>query len=165
MVSDIILDEGDDSIEVNVGKLLTEKKQTLATAESCTGGAIAQMITSVPGSSRYFIGAIVCYNERIKRNILKVSKKTIDKHSVVSAEVAKEMALGIQKLYATDFAIAVTGNAGPTVDKTDTSVGDVYIGIATPSGVFVKDYNFGQPREKVIQRASVKALELLRKYL
>jgi nicotinamide-nucleotide amidase len=84
---------------------------------------------------------------------------------VVSAEVAKEMALGIQQLYKVDFAIAVTGNAGPTKDKTDTSVGVVFISIASPTGVFVEEFNFGQPREKVIQRASIKALELLRKEL
>ena len=165
LVSDIMLEEDAVSIEKSVGKLLVKQKQTLATAESCTGGAIAKMITSVPGASQYFIGSVVCYNARIKTEILHVSKEIIQKHSVVSAAVAKEMALGIKKLYKTDFAIAVTGNAGPTKDKTDKSVGDVFISIATPQGVFVESFNFGQPREKVVQRASIKALVLLRKYL
>ena len=164
-VSDLILEEDDELIEVNIGKILTRKNKTLATAESCTGGNIARMITSVPGSSRYFIGAIVSYNRSVKEEVLHVAKTTIEKYSIVSAEVAKEMAIGIQKLYKVDYAIAVTGNAGPTTDKTDTSVGDVFIAIITPQEVFVEKFNFGQPREKVIQRASVKGLELLKKYI
>jgi len=87
----------------------------------------------------------------------------IEKYSVVSSEVAREMASGCQKLFESDYAIATTGNAGPTTDKTDKTVGDVFIAIATPSGIFVHEFSFGKPREKVIERASVKALELLRK--
>lgn len=157
--------ENEDTLESIIGKLLTKNKRTLATAESCTGGNIAKMITSVPGASAYFIGSIVSYNERIKTDILKVSPTTIKEYTVVSAEVAKEMALGIQQLYKVDYAIGVTGNAGPTKDNTDRSLGAVFISIATPKMVFVKEFNFGQPREKVIQRASVKALELLQKEL
>ncbi len=164
LVSDIIVGfEEEASIEAIIGKLLVKNKKTLATAESCTGGAIATMITTVPGASAYYIGSIVSYNERIKKELLNVASTTIKEHSVVSEAVAKEMALGIQQLYKVDYAIAVTGNAGPTKDKTDTSVGIVFIGIATPKEVFVHEFNFGQPREKVIQRTSVKALELLRK--
>ncbi len=166
LVSDIIVGfEEEASLEATIGKLLIKNKKTLATAESCTGGAIAKMITAIPGASTYFIGSIVSYNKRIKVELLNVASTTIKKHSVVSATVAKEMALGIQQLYKVDYTIAVTGNAGPTKDKTDTSVGVVFISIATPNGVFVEEFNFGQPREKVIQRASVKALELLRKEL
>jgi len=164
LVSDITVGVGDDvPLEEVIGQLLLKEKKTLATAESCTGGAIATAITSVPGASAYFIGAVVSYHERIKTSILKVAPATIKKYSVVSAQVAKEMATGIKQLYQTDYAIAVTGNAGPTKDKTETSVGAVFIGIATPTKVFVEEFNFGQPREKVIQRTTVKALELLRK--
>ncbi len=166
LVSDIIVGfEEEASLEVIIGKLLVKNKKTLATAESCTGGAIAKMITAVPGASLYFIGSVVSYNERVKTDVLNVSSETIKEHSVVSVEVSKEMALGIQKLYKTDYAISVTGNAGPTKDNTDKSVGIVFISIATPDTVFTEEFNFGQPREKVIQRASVKALELLRKQL
>ncbi|MDY7394356.1 competence/damage-inducible protein A [Aureibaculum sp. 2210JD6-5] len=154
--------EGEESIETLIGKLLVAKNQTLATAESCTGGSIAKMITSVAGASKYFIGSVVSYNERIKTDILNVSPKTIIKHSVVSAAVAEEMAKGIQQLYKTDYAIAVTGNAGPTTDKTDTSVGVVFISLITPIEIITHEFNFGQPREKVIERASGKALEMLR---
>ncbi len=154
--------EGEHSIEALIGELLVKNNARLAVAESCTGGNISKMISSVAGASSYFVGSIVSYSEKVKINSLDVSKELIDTYSVVSSEVAKSMALGIQKNYNVEYAIGVTGNAGPTKDNTDASVGQVYIAIATPEGVFVKDFNFGQPREKVIQRASVKALELLK---
>ncbi|HBK70654.1 MAG TPA: competence/damage-inducible protein A [Flavobacteriaceae bacterium] len=166
LVADITLDvDGSESLEANIGKLLVKNKKTIATAESCTGGAIAKIITSVAGASQYFIGSVVSYNERIKTTVLNVSSETINKHSVVSAVVAEEMAKGIQQLYATDYAIAITGNAGPTTDKTDTSVGVVFISIATPNSIITQEFNFGQPRAKVIERATIKSLELLRKVL
>ena len=155
--------EEESSIEAFVGDLLAKNKKTLAIAESCTGGNVSKMISSVPGASRYFMGSVVSYSEQVKINALHVPKELILEHTVVSAEVAESMALGIQKSYKVDYAIGVTGNAGPTKDKTDASVGKVYIAIASPEGIFVEDFNFGQPREKVIQRASVKALELLKK--
>lgn len=166
LVNDISLgEENSDSIEKVIGKKLTLNKQTLATAESCTGGNIAKMITSVPGSSNYFVGSVVSYNERIKTEFLKVKQETIIKHSVVSEQVAKEMAENIKSIYKTDFAIGVTGNAGPTTDKTDKTIGEVFIAIATSKETIVNYYNFGQPREKVIEKASIKALELLQKML
>ncbi len=162
LVKDILIgDKLNQAIEIELGKLLTKKGLTISTAESCTGGNIASMLTSVPGSSAYFIGSIVSYNARIKTDFLKVSQKTIDKYSVVSEEVAKEMAVNIKDIYKTDIGISVTGNAGPTTDKTDKTVGDVFIGISTSEKTIVKFYNFGQPRERVIEKASVKALELV----
>ena len=98
-----------------------------------------------------------------KTKELNVSKELIEKYSVVSTEVAEAMALGIQQKMTSDYAIATTGNAGPTTDKTDKSVGVVCIAIATPNGVVSEEFNFGKPREKVILRSSTKALELLRK--
>ena len=166
LIEDIFIGfEGEDTLESIVGKLLNNNNATLATAESCTGGAIASMITSVPGASNYFLGSVVCYNERIKTTILKVKSETIQNYSVVSAQVANEMVLGIKQLYKSDYALSVTGNAGPTTDKTDKSVGVVYIGLATPNNIIIEEFNFGQPREKVIQRASIKALELLKNEL
>ena len=166
LVGDIFVGfEESSSLEAIVGKLLLKKNYTLATAESCTGGTIAEMITSVPGASQYFLGSVVSYNERIKKDVLGVSEKSIKKYSVVSAKVSEEMALGIQKLYGADFAIGVTGNAGPTKDKTDASLGVVFISIATPDKVITEEFNFGQPREKVIQKAAVKSLEMLRNVL
>lgn len=162
LVKDIII--GLDScipIEVALGKLLSSKKLTIATAESCTGGNIAAKITSVAGSSAYFIGSVISYNVRIKTDILQVSPNTIEKHSVVSKDVALEMATAIKDTFKTDIAIATTGNAGPTTDKTDKTVGIVYIAVVTPNKTIVKEYNFGQPRERVIEKSSVKAMEIL----
>ena len=154
-----------DSIEASVGKLLTDRKQTLATAESCTGGSIATRITSIAGASAYFVGSIVSYTAAIKMQELNVSKGIIEKHSVVSGEVAEAMAVGIQQKFKTDYAIATTGNAGPTTDETDKTVGVVFIAIATPNGVYSKEFFYGKPRQKVIERTTNKAFEMLRKEL
>ncbi len=163
LIPDIVAGFDDsETIEVAIGKLLTKNKQTIATAESCTGGNIAHKITTVPGSSAYFIGAIVSYNVRIKTKELNIGSELIEKYSVVSKEVATAMAKAIQQKFKTDYAIATTGNAGPTTDKTDTTVGTVFIAIATPKGVITKEFYFGKPREKVIERTSNKALEMLK---
>jgi nicotinamide-nucleotide amidase len=152
-----------ETIEVVIGKLLKNKKQSLAIAESCTGGNISKMITQIPGASSYFVGAVVAYNAEIKINELNVNKSLITQYSVVSEQVAEAMAVGIQQKYNTTYAIATTGNAGPTTDDTTYEVGTVFIAIATPNGVFNEKFFFGKPREKVIQRASNKALEMLQK--
>ena len=164
LIHDIIVGYNEDEpIEVVLGKLLTEKKLTIATAESCTGGKIAAVLTAVSGASNYFKGSVVSYATQSKIDVLGVSKNTIDKFSVVSAQVATEMALGIQKLAQVDYAIATTGNAGPAKGDSSVDLGIVFIAIATPAGVFVEEFNFGQPREKVIDRAVGKSLELVYK--
>lgn len=153
----------DEPIEVVLGKLLTDKKLTISTAESCTGGKIAATLSAVSGASNYFKGSVVSYATQTKIDVLGVSKDIIDKRSVVSAEVAQQMALGVQKLTHSDFAIATTGNAGPAKGDSDAELGTVFIAIATPNSVFIEEFNFGQPREKVIDRAVSKALELIYK--
>lgn len=164
LVKDIYVGEEENtSIERALNELLSNSKQTLSLAESCTGGNISKMITSIPGASNFLKGALVAYHEEVKTNLLRVKKELIEKHSVVSKEVAMEMALQCQKLFGTDYAVSTTGNAGPTADETDKKVGVVYIGLASPSGVYAEEFFFGKPRAKVIERASVKALELLRK--
>ena len=164
LIHDIIVGYNEDEpIEVVLGKLLTEKKLTLSTAESCTGGKIAATLSAVSGASNYFKGSVVSYASQTKIDVLGVSNETIDKYSVVSAEVAKEMALGIQKLTQADYAIATTGNAGPAKGDADAELGTVFIAIATPNKVFIEKFNFGQPREKVIDRTVSKALELIYK--
>lgn len=164
LIHDIIVGYNEDEpIEVVLGKLLTEKKLTIATAESCTGGKIAAVLTAVSGASNYFKGSVVSYATQSKIDVLGVSKNTIDKFSVVSAQVATEMVLGIQKIAQVDYAIATTGNAGPAKGDSVSDLGIVFIAIATPAGVFVEEFNFGQPREKVIDRAVGKSLELVYK--
>lgn len=164
LIGDIIvgLDE-EETLEVVVGRLLTQKNKTIATAESCTGGKIAQVISGVSGASNYYKGTVVAYATEMKIRLLGVHSDTINKYSVVSAEVAKEMALNCQKVFETDYAIATTGNAGPSKGDSDASVGSVFIALATPDGVIVDEFNFGQPREKVIDRAVSKSLEMLQK--
>jgi nicotinamide-nucleotide amidase len=164
LIGDIIVGfDEDETIELVVGRLLTQQGKTISTAESCTGGKIAQMLTSVSGASHYFRGSVVSYATDTKVTVLGVSQTTIEEYSVVSAEVAKEMAIGIQKIMKTDYAIATTGNAGPTKELGRSEIGTVFIAMATPKNIFVEEFNFGQPREKVIDRTANKAMELLQK--
>ena len=146
-----------------MSELLSKRGKTLAIAESCTGGNISRLLTENAGASSFFKGSMVAYTKDIKIKELKVPREIIEKHSVVSIAVAEAMALGIQLKMETDFSIATTGNAGPSVDDTTKEVGAVCIAIATPKGVFSEEFNFGKPREMVIQRSSNKALEMLRK--
>ncbi len=163
-IEDIIVGEEDDTtLALSVNRLLRAHQQTLSLAESCTGGDISKKLTAEPGASQFLKGGVVAYNAEIKKKLLHVSEALIKRFTVVSAEVAREMALECQKLFETDYAVATTGNAGPTIDNTDKTVGVVFIAIASPKGVEVKEFFFGKPREKVIERASMKALELLRK--
>jgi nicotinamide-nucleotide amidase len=164
IIHDIIVGfEEDETIEVVLGKILSKQNVTLSTAESCTGGKMAELMTSVPGASKYFKGSVVAYATEVKINVLGLSESLIQEYSVVSAEVAKAMALNVKSLLKTDYAIATTGNAGPKKGEASAEVGTVFIALATPSRVIVEEFNFGQPREKVIDRASVKGLEMLLK--
>ena len=164
LIHDIIVGYNEDEpIEVVLGRLLTEKKVTISTAESCTGGKIAATLSAVPGASNYFKGSVVSYATQTKINVLGIANEAVAKYGVVSAEVATEMAKAAQKIMASDYAIATTGNAGPTKGDEAAELGTVFIAIATPNGVFVEEFNFGQPREKVIDRAVSKALELIYK--
>jgi nicotinamide-nucleotide amidase len=164
LIGDIIVGyEEDETIEVMLGRLLTSKNATLATAESCTGGKIAQLITSVAGASNYFKGSVVSYATETKISVLGISSELIKEHSVVSFEVAKEMALAVKKLMNTDYAIATTGNAGPSKGDGNSEIGTVFIAIATPNDLIIEEFNFGQPRVKAIDRAVNKAFEMLQK--
>jgi len=142
---------------------LVQHQKTLATAESLTGGKIAASLVSVPGASAFFKGSYVTYSAEAKKSMLGVSEETIKNFTIVSKEVAEEMAIAAREKLDTDYAIAVTGNAGPTTDETDKTVGVVFIALATKTTVFVEEFNFGQPREKVINRTVNKSLEILQK--
>ena len=164
LIGDIMFGyEDEETIETVVAKLFTKKKKTLATAESCTGGAIAQHITALAGASAYFKGSVVSYATETKINVLKVDETKISKHSVVSAEVAEAMAKNVQKQLNTDFAVATTGSAGPTKGESEADVGTVYIGIATPNEVKAYKFNMGNHRTRIIQKTVNKAFELLQK--
>ena len=164
LIEDIVFgQEDDEDLEQIVARLLTGKNLTLSTAESFTGGRIAERITSIPGASDYFKGSIVSYATETKINVLKVSRQIVDEHSVVSAEVATAMAEGAKKLMKTDFAIATTGNAGPTKGDSDAEVGTVFIAIVGPGIHFVQEFKMGSTRERVVEKAVNKAFELLQK--
>lgn len=156
------IDDGGE-IEKTIGDLLKQKGKTISTAESVTGGKIAATLVSIPGSSAYYKGSFITYSAETKINQLGVSSKTIENHSVVSAEVAIEMVKGVKEKLKTNYAIAVTGNAGPTTDETDKTVGVVFIALATDNEVFVEEFNFGKPRGRVIDKTVNKALEMLLK--
>jgi len=155
-------DEGGD-LDVLLAKQLTEMGKTLATAESCTGGKIAETITSNSGASAFFKGSVVSYATNAKIEILHVDKALIEEYSVVSVQVAKEMARNVQKLFNTDYAIATTGNAGPSKGDADVEVGTVCIAIATPTEVYAQEFQLGNHRIKVINKAVNKAFEMLQK--
>jgi nicotinamide-nucleotide amidase len=155
--------EDEETLEIVVGRLMTQQNKTIATAESCTGGKVAQVLTSVSGASKYFKGSIVSYATETKIDLLGISAKLIEEHSVVSAEVAKQMAIHVKHMMKTDYAIATTGNAGPSKGDSDAEIGTVFIALATPNEVIIEEFNFGQPRDKVIDRAAVKSLEMVRK--
>lgn len=163
-IPEIISGVGDKhGLEKQIGILLKEKGKTICTAESMTGGKIASTIVSVAGASTYFKGSLITYSTELKKELLDISAQLVEKHSVVSKEVAEVMAITVRKKLHTDYAISVTGNAGPTTDYNDKEVGLVYIGIASEEKTEVYEFNFGQPREKVIDRTVTKALELLQK--
>jgi nicotinamide-nucleotide amidase len=155
--------EDETSIVERIAGLLTQRKQTLSLAESCTGGAIVAECTSVPGASAYLVGSIVPYQTGKKVDLLGVDQALIEEHTVVSDPVVRAMAQKSAQLFQSHYAIATTGIAGPTKGDGDDEVGTVYIGIAGPNGVISEKFQFGTDRERVIRKATNKALEMLLK--
>jgi nicotinamide-nucleotide amidase len=163
-ISDVFVGfEEDSSIEQIIGNQLVKLNSKLAVAESCTGGKIGAQFTANAGASAYFEGGVIAYNTAIKTQVLGVDKDLIENHSVVSVEVAKAMALGVKKLFNSDYAVATTGNAGPTKGDSDAEVGTVCIAIATPKHVFAKQFTFGKDRERITTKAVHMAFTLLQK--
>lgn len=156
-------EDEESSIEVVIGKQLVKLGKTLAVAESCTGGKIAEHITANAGASAYFKGGLVTYATQSKIDVLGVSKTTIDAYSVVSAQVAEAMAQNALQLFNSDYAIATTGNAGPEKGDSNADVGTVFIAIATKNNVFSEVFNMRNHRVKVINKAVNKAFEMLQK--
>ena len=155
----------DDTLAAAVGSLLLEKKQTLAVAESCTGGYISHLITSVQGSSGWYNGGIIAYSNEIKQNLLGVSLESILKYGAVSEQVVREMAAGARKVLNTQYAVATSGIAGPAGGTDEKPVGTVWIAIATPQETVAEKFVFGNNRERNIIRSAQTALQLLRRLL
>ncbi|MBE9491184.1 MAG: competence/damage-inducible protein A [Bacteroidetes bacterium] len=165
LIKDVFVgfEDEESSIELKIGKQLVALGKTISIAESCTGGMIAEKFTANAGASAYFKGSIVSYSTQAKIDILGISKNLIDKYSVVSTNVAEAMAKNAQTLFKTDYAIATTGNAGPTKGDSNADVGTVCIAIATPLKVYSEEFQLGNHRVKVIHKAVNKAFEMLKK--
>ncbi len=157
--------EENSSLEEQIQSAFITKKMTLATAESFTGGEIAARLTKIPGASAYFRGSAVTYHTQTKIDLLGIPEQIINKHSVVSQEVAELMASNTRETFDSSVAIATTGNAGPSKGDSDAEVGTVWIAIATENELISERFLFGNHRERVVQKAVNKALELVFKQL
>jgi nicotinamide-nucleotide amidase len=155
----------DEEIEEVIGRLLVERGLRIAVAESCTGGLIADKITNVPGSSRYFERGVVAYSNEAKVQILGVPEDLIKEHGAVSRQVAEAMAEGVRRISGADIGISTTGIAGPTGATPNKPIGLVWIGYSDKDGTFAKEFRFGDDRLENKQRASQMALEILRRKL
>ena len=156
-----ILSEIDEQIEEIVARSLTERKQTVATAESCTGGNIARVLTSIPGSSAYFKGSIVAYSNDVKTNVLGVNPLELQKFGAVSEQTVTQMAVNVRKMMNSDYGIAVSGIAGPTGGVPSKPVGTIWIALASDSGCVAKKLKHGENRENNILRTTTEALKFL----
>lgn len=165
IIPDLIYAENEESFESVIGKLLRKKKKTICTAESCTGGRIANMITSVPGSSSYFKGSIIAYDNSVKTQLLGVMKEIIASDGAVSEQVIIQMAEGIRRLFNTDFAVATSGIAGPDGGTEQKPVGTVWIAVASENGTVTSKHVFGNDRITNIERFSIAALNLVIKQI
>jgi nicotinamide-nucleotide amidase len=155
----------DISLEQALGDTLKEKNLSLATAESCTGGNIARMITSIPGSSAYYAGSVIAYENRIKTGVLAVDPALLEEKGAVCKEVVEQMARGVMMLLGTDTAITTSGIAGPGGGSDEKPVGTTWICVAHGERLLSQKYQFGGTRERIIDQASNTSLQLLRRLL
>jgi nicotinamide-nucleotide amidase len=165
IIPDLIYGENEESLEMSVGRLLREKHKTLCTAESCTGGNIAHLITSIPGSSEYYTGSIIPYANRIKTLLPGIDEDLIEKYGAVSEPVVKAMAEGARILFGTDFSVATSGIAGPDGGSEEKPVGTLWTAVASGSETVAEKHTFGTDRFLNITRFSLVALNLLRKQI
>lgn len=165
IIPEYIYSENTEFIQEVIGEMLRNKKATLSTAESCTGGFIAHLITEVAGSSDYYQGSILSYANEVKINQLGVNANDIEKYGAVSQQVVEQMAIGVQQKLKTDYAIATSGIAGPSGGTEEKPVGTVWIAVATPNGVKSEKHVFGKQRKVNIERAGITALGMLRREL
>lgn len=164
-VGDYIYGEENDTLEHVVGVLLKSNNKTLSTAESCTGGYVSHLITSIPGSSSYYKGSIISYANEVKENELGVSTQILKTQGAVSEACVTQMAEGVRKKLKTDYAIATSGIAGPDGGTAEKPVGTVWIAVSGPSATVAKQFNMGDNRERTIQRSAIQGLDMLRKML
>jgi nicotinamide-nucleotide amidase len=160
LIKDYVLAIEDIALEALVGRLLVQRGKTISTAESCTGGRLAAALNAQSGSSAYYMGSVVAYDNSVKTNLLGVSPEILSVDGAVSESTVRQMAEGVRSLIGTDYAIATSGIAGPTGGTADKPVGTVWIAWATPSGTEAQCFHFGvaREREQITQRAVTAAL-------
>jgi competence/damage-inducible protein CinA-like protein len=164
-VGDVLLGVDGAPLEEVVGCLLRQQGQTLAVAESCSGGLICHRLTNISGSSDYFQGGVVTYSNQAKMDLLQVSADTLDQKGAVSSDTAAAMALGVREFFRADFGLAVTGIAGPTGGTPDKPVGLVFMGLATPNEIETRRHHFPGDRDMVKTLTAENALDWLRRKL
>ena len=165
ILGDAMYSDEDDTLETCIGKLLKGTGRTISTAESCTGGSIAALLTSVAGSSEYFLGSVVSYANSVKSGVLGVDEKIIEEHGAVSSECVAAMAEGVRKLTGSNFSIATSGIAGPGGGSEIKPVGLVWIGVSSQKGTETFSMVFKGDRKRKIERFAANALNILRKKL
>ena len=164
LIGDIIMGfEEEASIEEQLQAQFIKTNNTLAIAESCTGGKIISRLTQIPGTSSYFKGGVVAYATEVKVNVLGVSKGLIDNFSVVSASVAEAMAVGVRERFGSTIGVSTTGNAGPSKGDSNADLGTVFIAVSTINGVVSYELHLGKHRERVVEKSVNKVMELLHK--
>lgn len=161
IIGENIYSEKDDTIQNRIGEILKENGMTVSAAESCTGGKISSLFTSLAGCSEYYLGSVTSYANNVKINVLGVPSKTIELNGAVSSETAAAMALGVKKVTGSDFSVATTGIAGPTGATPGKPVGLVWVGVATPEKVITRSFNYKNDRATNIERFAASALYFL----
>ncbi len=162
ILGDIIYSDHDDTLESCIGRKLSEHGKTLSAAESCTGGLISSMITSIPGSSGYYLGSVTSYANSVKTGVLGVPEEIISRHGAVSSECVKAMAEGVRKLTGSDYSVATSGIAGPGGGSKEKPVGLVWIGVSSEKGTETYSMRFGNDRKRNVERFAAAALNFLR---
>lgn len=163
LISEWLYSDEDDTLQDCLGRLLTKYGKTVSVAESCTGGTISELLTSVPGSSAYYLGSVTSYANSVKRNILGVSSETLERYGAVSSECVREMAEGVRRITGSDFSVATSGIAGPGGGSPEKPVGTVWIGVCSQMGTETFMLKFGGDRKRNIERFAAYAINLLRK--
>jgi len=165
LVKDVLVSDEDEGLEVAIGKILMAKNKTIATAESCTGGYIAHLITTVPGSSRYFKGSVVSYANEVKEKVLHVHNNTLTTVGAVSEETVREMVSGALQQLNTDYAVATSGIMGPDGGTAEKPVGTVWIAVGNNERTKTVKINLRFDRKRNIEQTALTALNFLRKFI
>ena len=164
ILGDNIYSEEDEPLESVIGKLLRGTGKTLSAAESCTGGMISHLLTTIPGSSEYYLGSVTSYAIAVKEKVLGVPSETIQAHGVVSSDVAAAMAEGVRRLTGSTYSVSTTGLAGPGGDDRNPE-GTVWVGVSGPHGTITRRFQYHNDRKRNIERFAASALDLLRRYI